>query len=210
MKVLLINGSPHEQGCTYTALSEVASALHTEGIDTEILQVGTSPIRGCTGCGTCFRTRSRRCVFGDDLVNVALDKMKECDALVVGSPVHYASAGGSVTALLDRMFYAGSRDLRGKVGAAVVSARRAGTTAALDQLNKYFIISGMPIAPSQYWTMVHGNTPEDVEKDEEGLQIMRTLGKNLAWMVKSFALAREHGILPPAAEKEKKRTDFIR
>ena len=183
MKVLLINGSPHENGCTYTALCEVASALHAEGIETEMLQVGMSPIRGCTGCGTCFRTRSRRCVFADDLVNVALDKMKECDGLIVGSPVHYASAGGSVTALLDRMFYAGSREMRGKVGAAVVSARRAGTTAALDQLNKYFIISGMPIAPSQYWTMVHGNTPDQVRQDEEGLQTMRSLGRNVAFMV---------------------------
>ena len=210
MKVLLVNGSPHENGCTYTALCEVASALNAEGIDTEILQVGTSPVRGCTGCGNCFRTRSRRCVFADDLVNVALDKMKECDGLVVGSPVHYASAGGSVTALLDRMFYAGSKDMRGKVGAAVVSARRAGTTAALDQLQKYFIISGMPIAASQYWPMVHGNTPEEVMQDEEGLQVMRHLARNLAWMMKSFAIAKEHGILPPAPEKEKKRTNFIR
>ena len=210
MKVLLINGSPHENGCTYTALCEVASALHAEGVETEILQVGTSPIRGCTGCGTCFRTRSRRCVFTDDLVNTVLDKMKECDALVVGSPVHYASAGGSVTALLDRMFYAGSREMRGKVGAAVVSARRAGTTAALDQLNKYFIISGMPIAPSQYWTMVHGNTPAQVRQDEEGMQTMRTLGRNIAFMIKAFALAKENEINPPELEKEKKFTNFIR
>ena len=210
MKVLLINGSPHEQGCTYTALSEVASVLNAEGVDTEILQAGTSPVRGCTGCGNCFRTRSRRCVFADDLVNVALDKMKECDGLVVGSPVHYASAGGSITALLDRMFYAGSKDMRGKVGAAVVSARRAGTTAALDQLNKYFYISGMPIAPSQYWPMVHGNTPDQVRQDEEGMQIMRTLGRNIAFMLKAFALAKENGINPPELEKEKKFTNFIR
>ena len=210
MKVLLVNGSPHENGCTYTALCEVASALNAEGIDTEILQVGTSPVRGCTGCGNCFRTRSRRCVFADDLVNVALDKMKECDGLVVGSPVHYASAGGSVTALLDRMFYAGSKDMRGKVGAAVVSARRAGTTAALDQLHKYFFISGMPIAPSQYWPMVHGNTPDQVRQDEEGMQIMRTLGRNIAFMLKAFALAKENGINPPELEKEKKFTNFIR
>ena len=209
MKVLLVNGSPHENGCTYTALCEVASALNAEGIDTEILQVGTSPVRGCTGCGNCFRTRSRRCVFADDLVNVALDKMKECDGLVVGSPVHYASAGGSVTALLDRMFYAGSKDMRGKVGAAVVSARRAGTTAALDQLHKYFFISGMPIAPSQYWPMVHGNTPDQVRQDEEGMQIMRTLGRNMAWLIKCIEAGRAVGVNIPEREAPK-RTNFIR
>ena len=210
MKVLMINGSPHEHGCTYTALCEIADTLRAEGVDSEILQVGPSVVRGCTGCGNCFRTRSRRCIFADDLCNTALDRMAECDALIVGSPVHYASAGGSITSLLDRMFYAGSKDMRGKVGAAIVSARRAGTTAALDQLHKYFYISGMPIAPSQYWPMVHGSTPEQVRQDEEGLQIMRTLGRNVAYMVKAFALAREHGLHAPELEKEKKFTNFIR
>ena len=210
MKILLINGSPHEKGCTYTALCEIADTLKAEGVDSEILHVGTDPVRGCIGCGTCFRTRSRRCVFADDLVNVALDKMMECDALVVGSPVHYASASGPITSLLDRMFYAGSRDLRGKVGAAIVSARRAGTTAALDQLQKYFVIAGMPLAPSQYWPMVHGNTPDQVKQDEEGMQTMRTLARNIAFMTKVFALAKEQGIMPPELEKEKKFTNFIR
>lgn len=209
MKVLLINGSPHEHGCTYTALREAADAMEAEGLETEILHIGTQPIRGCIGCHGCAKN-NRRCVFGDDGVNAALDKAAQCDAVIFGSPVHYASAGGSITALMDRMFYCGSSVLRGKVAAAVVSARRAGTTAAIDQLNKYFIIAGMPVAPSQYWPMVHGNTPDEVRRDEEGLQIMRTLGRNVAYMVKCFALGREHGILPPARESERKVTNFIR
>jgi len=209
MKALLLNGSPNQHGCTYTALCEAGKALNAEGIETEILWIGNGPVRGCIGCGGCAKN-NRRCVFGDDRVNEALDKMSACDALIVGSPVHYASAGGAITSFMDRMFYAGGRTMSSKVGAAVVSARRAGTTAALDQLQKYFIICGMPLAPSQYWPMVHGNTPEQVARDEEGLQIMRTLGRNIAWMVKSFALAKEHGVLPPAPEKERKVTNFIR
>ena len=158
----------------------------------------------------CARSGKRRCVFGDDLVNAALDKMQICDGLVVGSPVHYAAAGGSITSFLDRMFYAGGSQMRAKVGAAVCSARRAGTTATLDQLSKYFTICGMPIAPSQYWPMVHGSTPEDVRQDEEGMQIMRMLGRNMAYMIRAFALARENGLLPPDMEKPKMRTNFIR
>lgn len=210
MKVLLINGSPHENGCTFTALCEVEKALHEEGIETELFQLGSEAVRGCTGCGACFKLKKNRCVHDDDAVNRCLEKCETADGFVFGSPVHYASAGGNITSLMDRMFYSGSRLMRGKPACAVVSARRAGTTAALDQLQKYFIISGMPIAASQYWPMVHGNTPEEVKQDEEGLQVMRHLGRNLAWMVKSFALAKEHGILPPALEKEKKRTNFIR
>ena len=210
MKVLLINSSPHELGCTHRALCEVASALKGEGVDSEILHIGTGPGRGCIGCGGCARSGRRRCVFADDPVNAALDLMDGCDGLVVGSPVHYASAGGSITSFLDRMFYAGGASMRGKVGAAVVSARRAGTTAALDQLHKYFFISGMPIAPSQYWPMVHGSTPEQVEQDEEGLQIMRTLGRSMAYMLRAFDAARASGILFPAPEPERKRTNFIR
>lgn len=210
MKILLINGSPHERGCTYTALAEMEKAIRAEGLDTEILWIGQDAIRGCTGCGACFKMKKNRCVWNDDAVNRALEACESADGFVFGSPVHYASAGGSITSLMDRMFYAGSRLMRHKPACAVVSARRAGTTAAIDQLNKYFTISGMPIASSQYWPMVHGNTPEEVMQDEEGLQIMRTLGRNLVWMVKSFALARENGILPPAPEAEKKRTNFIR
>ena len=210
MKVLLINGSPHEHGCTYRALCEIEHTLRGEGIDTEIFRLGAAPIRGCTGCGACARMKQNRCVHDDDAVNRALEKCADADGFVFGSPVHYASAGGEITCLMDRMFYAGSGLMRGKPAAAIVSARRAGTTAAIDQLNKYFTITGMPIVPSQYWPMVHGAAPGDVEKDEEGLQIMRQLARNLAWMVKSFALAREHGILPPAPESERKRTNFIR
>ena len=167
-------------------------------------------MRGCIGCGGCARSGKHRCVFGDDPVNAALDQMDGCDGLVIGSPVHYASAGGSITSFMDRFFYAGGATMRGKVGAAVVSARRAGTTAALDQLHKYFYISGMPIAPSQYWPMVHGSTPAQVEQDEEGLQIMRTLGRNMAYMLRAFDAARASGILFPAPEPERKRTNFIR
>lgn len=208
MKVLLINGSPREHGCTYTALSEVARALESEGIETEILSLGPSSVHGCTGCGGC--AHSGRCVFSDGRVNEALEKMKDCGGLVVGSPVHYAAASGSLTSFLDRLFYAGGKQLRGKVGAAVVSARRAGTTSTLDQLQKYFTIGGMPIAPSQYWPMVHGSTPEDVQKDEEGMQTMRMLGRYMAYMMKSFALAESAGILPPDQEQPKLRTNFIR
>ena len=210
MKVLLINGSPHEHGCTDRALCEIERTLREEGVDTERFWLGASPIRGCTGCGACFKMKQNRCVHDDDAVNRALKRCADADGFVFGSPVHYAGAGGAITCLMDRMFYAGSALMRGKPAAAIVSARRAGTTAAIDQLNKYFAISGMPVVPSQYWPMVHGNAPEDVEKDEEGLQIMRQLARNMAFMVKSFALAREHGILPPPSEPERKRTNFIR
>lgn len=209
MKTLLINGSPHQHGCTYTALSEVAKALGEEGMDSEILWIGNDAVRGCIGCHGCAKNGAR-CVFTEDRVNEAIDKMASCDALIIGSPVHYAAAGGAITAFMDRMFYAGGAAMRSKVGAAVVSARRAGTTATLDQLQKYFLISGMPIAASQYWPMVHGSAPEDVLRDEEGMQIMRLLGKNVAWMVKAFAAAKAQGILPPEPETPRKRTNFIR
>ncbi len=208
MKVLLINGSPHERGCTYAALSEVAQTLEAEKIETEILSLGPSPLHACLGCGGC--TRSGQCIFTDGHVNEVLEKMMACDGLVIGSPVHYASASGSITSFLDRLFYAGKNQLRGKVGAAIVCARRAGTTSTLDQLQKYFMISGMPIAPSQYWPMVHGSTPEEVQKDEEGLQTMRMLGRYMAYMIKSFALAKGAGLFPPEQEQPKLRTDFIR
>jgi len=210
MKVLLINGSPNEHGCTFTALSEVASAIEGEGLETEIVWIGKGPVRGCIGCGGCARMGKRRCVFGDDPVNAILEKAETADGFVFGSPVHYASAGGSITSLMDRMFYAGGAVMRGKPVAAVVSARRAGTTAAIDQLNKYFTISGMPIVSGQYWPMVHGNTPDQVKQDAEGLQIMRTLGRNMAYMIKCFALAKEHGLNAPLAEKQRQTSNFIR
>ncbi|MBI4857899.1 MAG: flavodoxin family protein [Acetobacterium woodii] len=208
MKVLLINGSPNAKGCTYTALTEVEKSLNAEKIETEIVHVGHKDIRGCIGCRKCFTTG--KCVF-DDVVNEMAPKFAECDGIVVGSPVYYASANGTLISFLDRLFYStsGNCDTTMKVGAAVVSARRAGTTATFDELNKYFTISNMPIVSSQYWNMVHGYTPEDVYQDEEGCQIMRTLGKNMAFLIKSIDLGKEKFGLP---EKEEQHifTSFIR
>lgn len=207
MKVLMLNGSPHEEGCTYTALMEVAGELEKAGIETEIMHVGGDEVRGCMGCGAC--SKLGKCIWNEDKVNEAVAKFKESDGLIVGSPVHYASAGGAITAFLDRFFYSGSGYAAHKPAAAVASARRAGTTAALDQLNKYFMISQMPVVSSQYWNMVHGNCPEDVKKDEEGLQIMRVLGRNMAWMLKSIEAGKAAGIEVPEVEEER-RTNFIR
>lgn len=208
MKVLLLNGSPREKGCTYTALCEAAEVLKAEGIDTEILHVGGEAVRGCMGCGGCARLG--KCVYGDDKVNEAVEKMKESDGLIIGSPVHYASASGAITSFMDRFFYSGGASAAHKPGAAVVSARRAGTTAALDQLNKYFMINQMPVVSSQYWNMVHGSSPEDVKKDEEGMQIMRTLGHNMAWLLKCIQAGKAAGVDVPQGESERKRTNFIR
>lgn len=206
MKVLLINGSPKPQGCTYTALCEVAKELEKENIETEIFHVGNKPIRGCMGCGGC--KTSGKCVFDDDTVNIALEKAKEADGFIFGSPVHYAGASGQITSFLDRFFYAGT-GFAYKPGAAIVSCRRGGSTAAFDQLNKYFTISNMPVVSSQYWNMVHGNTPDEVKQDLEGMQTMRTLGRNMAWLLKCLKAGEEAGVSLP--EKEiKERTNFIR
>lgn len=202
MKVLLINGSSRKNGCTYTALSEVANSLNAEGIETEIVQIGTSAIRGCIGCRGC--AGKGRCVFDDDVVNSFIEKMKKADGLIVGSPVYYASANGSLISLLDRMFFAGGHDVFAyKPAAAVVSARRAGTTVTLDEINKYFMISEMPIVSSSYWNMVHGSVPEEVFQDKEGLQTMRNLGRNMAWLLKALS-----GTKKPENEYNQ-RTDFI-
>ncbi len=206
MKVLLLNGSPHERGCTYTALAEAAAALEECGIETEILWLGRDVTIGCTGCGACRKLG--KCVH-DDAVNLAAEKARSCDGLIVGSPVHYASASGQITCALDRLFYSAGGDLRFKPGAAVASARRGGTTAALDQLNKYFTINQMPIASSRYWNMVHGNTPDEVRRDEEGMAVMRTLGRNMAWLLKSIEAGRAAGLELPAQEPPV-RTNFIR
>ena len=206
MNVLLINGSPHEKGCTDTALREVAGELERSGVRTRIFWIGKGPVRGCIGCGGC--AGKGRCVFDDDRVNEALALAQDADGFVFGSPVHYAAAGGAMTAFLDRFFYAG-RGFALKPGAAVVSCRRAGTTAALDQLNKYFTISQMPVVSSQYWNMVHGNTPDEVRADLEGMQIMRTLGRNMAWLLRCIEAGRAAGITPPRAENMA-RTNFIR
>ena len=205
MKVLLINGSPNRNGCTYTALSEVASTLEKEGIETEIIQVGNKDIRGCIGCRRCKTTG--KCVF-DDMVNEIAPKFQECDGLVIGSPVYYASANGTLISFLDRLLYSTPGDKTMKVGAAVVSARRGGCSATFDELNKYFTISGMPIASSQYWNSVHGNTPDEVRQDKEGLQVMRTLGHNMAFLIKSIALGKEKYGLPE--KEERVSTNFIR
>jgi multimeric flavodoxin WrbA len=207
MKVLLINGSPKVNGCTYTALSEVAKELENEGIETEIFHVGKKPIRGCMACGGCSHTDGL-CVFNDDTVNIALEKAKEVDAFVFGSPVHYAAASGQITSFLDRFFYAGD-GFQYKPGAAIVTCRRGGSTAAFEQLNKYFTISSMPIVSSQYWNMVHGNTPEEVKQDLEGMQTMRTLGKNMAWLLKCLQAGKESGIELPKKEP-RVGTNFIR
>lgn len=193
MKVLMLNGSPTAHGCTYTALSEVAKTLEENGVSTEILHVGHLTIRGCLNCGKC--SELGKCVF-DDIVNEVAAKLSEADGLIIGSPVYYASANGTLTALLDRLFFSYGADLTMKVGACVVSARRGGCSTTFDQLNKYFTISGMPVAPSQYWNSVHGFTPDDVRKDEEGLQVMRTLGRNMAFMIKSIALGKEQFGIP--------------
>ena len=208
MKVLLINGSPKVNGCTYTALCEVAKELEKENIETEIFHVGKTPIRGCMACGGCSKDASGKCVFNDDTVNIALEKAKEADGFIFGSPVHYAGASGQITSFLDRFFYAGD-GFQYKPGAAIVSCRRGGSTAAFEQLNKYFTISNMPIVSSQYWNMVHGNTPEEVKQDLEGMQTMRTLGKNMAWLLKSINAGKESGVTLP--EKEPRAiTNFIR
>ena len=206
MKVLLINGSPHEHGCTDRALQEVAAALKAEGVESEIFWIGKGDIHGCIACYKCGGS-SNQCVF-DDTVNQALVKMQEADGLIVGSPVYYASLNGALSAFLDRLFCAGSCFLH-KPAAAVASARRAGTTATLDIIQKYFTISEMPVVSSQYWNMVHGSAPEDVEKDIEGLQTMRTLGKNMAWMLKCIEAGKNAGIDLPQTE-EKIKTNFIR
>lgn len=207
MKVLLINGSPKAKGCTYTALCEIAKELEKENIETEIFHVGNQPIRGCMACGGCNST-SGKCVFNDDTVNIALEKAKEADGFIFGSPVHYAGASGQITSFLDRFFYAGS-SFQYKPGAAIVSCRRGGSTAAFEQLNKYFTISNMPIVSSQYWNMVHGNTPDEVRQDLEGMQTMRTLGRNMAWLLKCINAGKKAGIELP--EKEQRvATNFIR
>lgn len=206
MKVLLLNGSPHEKGCTHAALAAVAHALEAEGVEAEILWLGRDAGAGCSGCGACARLG--RCAV-DDAVNIAAEKARACDGLIVGSPVHYAAASGTVTCFLDRLFYSAGRHLRYKPGAAIVSARRAGTTAALDQLNKYFTINQMPIVSSRYWNMVHGSTPDDVRQDEEGMSVMRTLGHNMAWLLKSIEAGRAAGVPAPVQEPPA-RTNFIR
>ena len=197
MKALLINGSPHAKGCTYTALSELKHTLEAEGIETELIHVGNQDVRGCIACGQCRKLG--KCVF-DDVVNEVASKLAEADAFVIGAPVYYSSPAGGAISFMDRLFFSTFNvDKTMKVGAAVATCRRGGNTASFDVLNKYFSISGMPIASSQYWNMVYGGSAEEVLKDAEGLQTMRTLGRNMAFMIKSIQLGKQQFGLP---EKE--------
>ena len=205
MKVLMLNGSPHTEGNTYTALQEMEKVFVREGIETEILHIGNKDIRGCIGCGSCAKTG--KCVF-DDMVNVTAGKFEACDGLVVGSPVYYASANATLVAFLTRLFYSTRFDKTMKVGAAVAAARRGGLTATYDELNKFFGISGMPIASGQYWNGIHGTAPGEAAQDAEGLQMMRTLAENMTFLMKSIALGKEKYGVP---EREPfTRTNFIR
>ena len=206
MKVLLINGSPHENGCTAAALTEVSRILTNHGVETEIIWLGTKPISGCLGCRACAKLG--KCVI-EDCVNVFLEKAKLADGFIFGSPVHYAAASGSITSFMDRAFYGKSNIFCGKPAAAVVCARRAGTTAALDQLNKYFPIAGMPQVPSQYWNMVHGVSPEDITHDEEGMQTLRSLANNMVWLLKCIDAGKQAGCTFPEREPQI-RTNFVR
>lgn len=210
MKVLLVNGSPHKNGCTYTALKEVAETLNKEKVDTEIFQVGTKPLAGCTACRKCAETGY--CVF-DDKVNEFIKIAGDFDGFIFGAPVHYAAVNGAMTSFMDRAFYAplkaGKDIFYLKPAAAVISARRAGTTATFDQLNKYFTLNQMPVVSSRYWNMVHGTNPEEVKEDKEGLQTMRILGRNMAFLLKCKEAGLKAGVDLPEQE-EITFTNFIR
>ena len=207
MKILMVNGSPHASGCTARALREMETVFAAAGIETEMMTLGTKEVRGCIACGKCKQTG--RCVFSD-AVNEFLDRAETADGFVFGSPVHFASLSGSMTAFMDRVLFAGSEQLKNKPAACLVSARRAGTTAALDQLLKYPMYANMPIVATRYWPMVHGNAAADVEQDLEGLQIMRQMARNMVWMLQCFAAGREAGIPLPEHEEERIATNFIR
>ncbi len=208
MKVLLINGSNRENGCTYTALCEISKILTLEGIDTEIIQLGSNAIRDCTGCGWC-RQNDCKCIFEDDVVNEVIQKAKKSDGFIFGSPVYFAHPSGRLLSFLDRLFYAGKNAFAYKPAAAIVSARRAGTTASIDAIIKHFTICNMPVISSNYWNMVHGNAPQEVIQDKEGMQTMQVLGQNMAWILKCIEAGKEKGIISPTPV-EKISTNFIR
>lgn len=207
--VLLLNGSPHPNGCVFTALSEIARTLEAEGVGSEIFQIGPKPVRGCIACGGCRRIGSPvgkgGCVFKDDVCAAFQEAMRRCDALIVGSPVYYAGPAGTLCALLDRAFYSATEAFAGKPAACVVNCRRGGASAAFDRLNKYFSIVRMPIVSSQYWNSTHGLTPDEVRRDKEGLQTMRTLAREMAHLLK----CREKAALPPPPVEPWERTNFI-
>lgn len=197
MKVLLINGSPNKEGCTYTALREVEDTLQKNGIETELLYLGKKPIAGCIACGSCMKTGH---CFHEDKVQEVQKRLDEFDGIIIGSPVYYSAPAGQLIAFLNRLFYSAGGRMAGKLGASVVSCRRGGASATFEQLNQYFTISNMPIVSSQYWNSVHGFTPEDVRRDEEGLQTMRTLGQNMAWLLKCIDSGKKAGIEMPEYE----------
>lgn len=205
MKIILINGSPNAAGCTYTALSEVQNTLLGNGIETEMLQLGKKPVQGCIACFSCGNTG--KCIF-NDMVNGIADKIAKADGIIIGSPVYYANANGSLMALLDRLMLSAGKRFNGKLGAAVVSARRGGCSSAFDGINKFFSMCNIHIVSSQYWNQVHGFSPEDVRKDLEGLQTLRTLGENMAWLLKCMELGRANGLYAPEHE-ETILTNFI-
>ena len=207
MKVLLVNGSAHEHGCTDAALTECAEAIRAAGAEAEIWWIGAKAINGCLGCHAC---RDGHCAFGnDDGVNELIDRINEADGVIFGSPVHYAGPAGNLHSMLDRVFYA-KRSFAGKPGAAVFSCRRSGGTASFDVLNKYFTISGMPVVSSQYWNVVHGTRPDEVRQDAEGMQIMRTLGRNMVWLLRCIEAGKKAGIEYPQPEETRAMTNFIR
>lgn len=206
MKVILVNGSPHKEGCTYTALSEAAKALNSNGIETEIFHLGTEPVAGCIACGACSKTG--KCIYNDP-VNEFVEKAKDADGFIFGSPVYYSGMSGQLCSFMDRAFYSGGKYMAGKPAAAVVSCRRGGATSTFEQINKYFMITNMPVVSSQYWNQVHGNTPDEVKQDLEGLQTMRTLGANMAWLLKCIEAGKKAGIEMPERETPIK-TNFIR
>lgn len=207
MKVLMVNGSSHE-GCTFTALSEIGKVLEKEGIEWEIFNIGGAPLRDCIGCGGC-KSLDCACVFNDDIANEFIKKAREADGYIFGSPVYFAHPSGRIISLLDRAFVAGKKIFLHKPAACISSARRGGTTATFDVLNKYLALCQMPIVSSSYWNMVHGNTPSEVLEDKEGIQTMRNLGTNMAWLLKCIDLAKKNNITPPNNEIGV-RTNFIR
>lgn len=211
MKVLLVNGSCNKNGCTFTALKEISDTLNKQDIETEIIQLGSSPYRDCIGCGGCRKSDEGKCVFDDDIANTIIEKAKNSDAFVFGSPVYYAHPSGRLLSVMDRIFYAGGKFFEYKPAAAIVSARRSGTTASLDAIIKHFTINNMPVVSSNYWPMVHGgqNKPDEVKQDLEGLQIMRTLGLNMALMLKNIEAGKKAGVQKPQLEN-RVLTNFIR
>lgn len=210
MKVIMINGSPHKDGSTATALDEVKKVLESNDVETKRYDIGTKAMQGCIACGYCKKPENTGCVFKDDMVNEIINDLDNINGIVIGSPVYYASANGSVVSMLDRLFYAGGERFYNKVGASVVVARRAGLTATFDELNKYFTIANMPVISSQYWNQVHGHNGEEVKQDLEGMQTMRRLGKNMAWLMKCIEAGKKANLELPKLDEERVYTNFIR